>query len=464
MKHRVVISGLGAITPCGEGRGALWHAALEGRPAISRLDLSFGDLAVAAGVVKDFQPQKYVSNRKSLKVMCRDIRLAVAASQLARQDAGLEGVELEADRSGVCIGAGLFSHELEEMADCFRASVDEEGAFDCRLFGGTGMSLLFPLWLLKYLPNMPACHISITHGLRGPSNTITTESAASAAAFEEAYRIIERGAADLMFCGGAESKLNAAGLLRYHSAGVLARDPSTPLRVVPSEHGPSTLLGAVSERSESNRESRGDGQNGRTEPHYPVFSRRSRGLVPGEGGAILVLEELEHALRRRAPVYAEVAGAFSCVNTDERPGHAADGARSAAIAGALAEAKIGPETVDSVHLNAIGIAPQDAAEAEAVRVTFGALKDRPSLAATKPLTGFLGYAAAATEIAMAAMSLKEGRRVTTLLHGDSLLDGAFPLSGSDSDRRPRRTVLVNHFVSGLSNHSIVLKAFKGGQA
>ncbi len=409
--RRVVITGVGAVSPCGEGRGALWEAALGSRPALSALRPNeFGPLPLrAAGVVRDFQASKHIANRKSLKVMCRDIQMAVVASFLARQDAGLGDADITPERSGVSMGAGLFNHELDELAESFRLSADAAGRFDSKSFGQSGMSQLFPLWLLKYLPNMPACHVTIAHSLRGPSNTITTESASSASAFEESVRIIRRGSADLMFCGGAESKLNPLGLLRYEALGILA--------------------------------------NGKLESaEYPVFTDRDAGVVPAEGACILILEELSHALRRNARIYAEVTGAFSCVNTDAMRQSAPGNARVYAMAGALAEAGIGPAGLDGVHLSANGVGEQDRLEAEAVREMFDRSVPKPVLTATKSLTGFLGFAAAATEIAMAAMSLGENRRAPSLVLGRPFLKEPFSFSSAGGSGFSAGTLLVNHCI------------------
>ena len=370
MKRRVVITGIGTLNSCGEGRAAYWEAALASRSGLSALDgQEFDAFGIkAAGIMREFKASKYIANRKSLKVMCRDIQMAVAASALAREDASLAEGAYVPERSGVCIGAGLFNYELQELADCFRASANERG-FDAQQFGKTGMSQLFPLWLLKYLPNMPACHITIAHNLRGPSNTITTDGAASAAAFEEAVHIIERGTADLMFSGGAESKLNASGILRYRSLKVLAD------------------AGAVS---------------------YEVFTKLSAGIVPGEGASVLVLEELEHARKRGAKIYAEVAGVYACANTD---GSEDVDSRAAAMSGALAEAGLSPDALDLLHLSAGGIFAEDKSEALAVSKVFEGSRQKPLLAATKGLTGYMGYAAAANEISLAAMSVSHRRAV-----------------------------------------------------
>lgn len=421
MSRRVVITGIGPVAPCGEGRDAFWQSALDARPGLGPLEApEFEPLPIAsAGLLKDFKASKYVANRKSLKVMCRDIQIAVAASALAWQDAGFTPESVTPDRAGVSIGAGLFNNELEELAESFRLSASESG-FDTRAFGQAGMAQLFPLWLLKYLPNMPACHITIAHGLRGPSNTLTADASSSAAAIEEAFHVIRRGSADVMMCGGAESKINAAGLLRYHKLNTLAVH-----------------------------------SNGK----YPVFSEDASGIIPGEGGVILVLEEYEHAKKRGARVYAEMLSAFSCVSLDGA-GAGAGRSRLHAMQSALEEGGAAAADVAAVHLSACGILADDRAEAESLRSLFASAAKKPALVATKPLTGFLGYAAAAAETAFAALGAHSRKLPALPLAGRTLLSDGFRYAGGDI--AGRGVILVNHFVSGLLNHTFALAPLEGG--
>lgn len=429
MRRRVVITGIGTLNACGEGRDAFWQSAIASRSGISEISPeTVGSLPVRAfGSLRDFDPNKYVTNRKSLKVMCRDISIAVACSYLAREDAGLADGVLDHERTGTCIGAGLFNHDLEELSEPFRSSIAPGIDFDTRRFGEEGMSKLFPLWLLKYLPNMPACHISIAHDLQGPSNTITADSASSAAAMEEAFHVIQRGMADMMFCGGAESRKNPSGILRYVALG-LANANGTP-------HRP-----------------------------YPVFSRNDQGFVIGEGGAILILEELEHAVKRNARIYAELAAVYSHADTAWPENEDVHGrARSEAMRGALEEAGAAPQDIDAVHLNANGILLDDLDESRAVDEVFGAMEKKPCLVRTKGLTGYLGFAAASTESALAAMSICHGRLVPSGDDEDLLLSDRFSFSTADEaltgrQKRSRiRYILINQFSRDLSLHSIVLR-------
>ncbi len=188
-RRRVVITGLGAVTALGEGAGALWNAAIEGRSGISVVK-TFDDKWQPLGAcVENFEPEKFVTQRKSIKVMARDIQLAVAAASLAVDDAGARSLDIPRDRFGVIVGSGVLNHELDELAMSLQASLDEKGAPNLKKFGENGMSSLFPLWLLKYLPNMPACHISILFDLQGMNNTLTTGDSAGLQAVGEARRI-----------------------------------------------------------------------------------------------------------------------------------------------------------------------------------------------------------------------------------------------------------------------------------
>lgn len=423
MTRRVVLTGIGAVTPCGMGADALWQAALEGRTGVSAVNEN--DLPTipirSAGFIRDFEPAKVIANRKSLKVMCRDIQMAVVASYLARDHAALTADKMTPTRSGVCIGAGIFEHDPEELADSFRESTRPDATFDVINFGASGMGRLFPLWLLKYLPNMPACHITIAHNLQGPSNTITADGSGSMASIEESLRVIDRGTADLMFCGGSECRVYGAGLLRYDARNELSKATD----------------GAPSD--------------------YPVFSDRSAGLVPGEGGTVLVLESLEHAQGRGAKPLAELAGFFSGGDFSDGSVKGLAERMAHSMREALRRSGLNPSEIDVVHVSARGIQAEDQAEASAINEIFGTAGEaKPRLAVTKGLTGFLGYSAAPVEVALAAMSLQAGRAVPSIMSGNNLLP-SFKLT-SAADNQPVRRILVNHFESGLAHQSIVLTA------
>ncbi|HUU21674.1 MAG TPA: beta-ketoacyl synthase N-terminal-like domain-containing protein, partial [Phycisphaerae bacterium] len=231
-ERRVAITGLGAVTPAGIGAEALWGALHEGRRCLRRID-AFDPARFPCpigGQIDDFSARDFVpkSYRKAVKVMARDIEIAVAAADLAFRDAGLatigtdpEAPALASERLGCNIGAGLVCTDLDELGVALTTAVDDDGSFSLARWGRSGMTNLTPLWLLKYLPNMLSCHVTIIHGAMGPSNCITCGDASGHLAVGEATRLVARRGADAAIAGGAESKLNPMGLLRQSLLGRL---------------------------------------------------------------------------------------------------------------------------------------------------------------------------------------------------------------------------------------------------
>ncbi len=362
---RVVITGLGTVTGAGESALSLWDAVKAGRSSIGVIEFDGpeGPWKTMGARVSDFEPEKYVMQRKSLKVMARDIQLAVAGASLAMKDAALTGSVYDHDRFGVIMGSGVLNHELDELAYSVQNSIDDDQKLDLKKFGSSGLSSLFPLWLLKYLPNMPACHISILFDLRGINNTITTGASGGMQAIGEAFRVIQRGDADLMLAGGAESKVNPVGLSEYKILGAFSGE-------IPAEPGKS----------------------------YRLFDEKARGFIAGEGAGFLVLEEFEHAKKRGAKIYAEVAGfGSSC-----REGHAL------AMKAALKDAGIPSSRISYLQASGIGIASEDCLEEKAIREVFGAGTEKVWISASKPVTGFAGFSAGALDLAVSTMALGEG--------------------------------------------------------
>src|SRR5205809_3614469 len=224
MDRRVVITGIGVVSPIGIGAKTFWENLLAGKVGVRRIGrFDPGGFAcqiageVPAYKIGDYVPKSY---RKATKVMGRDIELAVIAADDAMKDAGLktkaytDTPEIKPERFGCNIGAGLISAELDELTAAMHIARDGN-KLDLHKWGRDGMGQLTPLWLLKYLPNMLACHVTIIHELKGPSNTITCADASSHLAIGEAFRTIQGGDADMAICGGAESKVNLMGLIRH---------------------------------------------------------------------------------------------------------------------------------------------------------------------------------------------------------------------------------------------------------
>jgi 3-oxoacyl-[acyl-carrier-protein] synthase II len=293
-------------------------------------------------------PKSKRAQKKSLKYMARDIQLAVTAAMMAVADAGLAEGGVEPARFGVDLGAGLISSELDELAPAITHSASG-GSFDYRTWGQEGIPMIDPIWLLRYLPNMLACHVSILIDCQGPSNTITQAESASNLAIAEAARIIARGRAEVMISGGADSKIHPLSLVRM------------------------SLLDQMSH------------WQGEPSKACKPFDVRRDGWVAGEGAGILILEEREHALGRGARVYGEILGFGS--GCDARPGGGIDPegiGMEIAIKAALRDASLDLAQVG--HINAHGAATKiaDLAEARAIARVFGPGRN-------VPVTAFKGY-------------------------------------------------------------------------
>src|SRR5947208_1895021 len=218
--RRTVITGLGLLTPIGGDVDSFWRSLLEGKSGIRPIrsfDVSSMPTRIAAEI-NDFDAKKHVLEReprKSLKMMARPIQMAVACAQKALDQGKVDKSKLDPTRFGVEFGAGLIASELPDLADAARISANgQPGMVDLEKWGSEGIGVIQPLWMLKYLPNMPACHISIMHNAQGPNNSITESDAASLLALGEAFRILGRDGADFFLVGGCESKINPVSLVR----------------------------------------------------------------------------------------------------------------------------------------------------------------------------------------------------------------------------------------------------------
>ena len=346
--RRVVITGLGAVSAAGIGATALTDALREGTGCTRRIEAFDPDGfdSQVGGEVVDFFARKFVPKdyRKAVKVMARDIELAVAAADLAVRDAGWVtkaidpgAVNIDGARTACNIGAGLICADLNELGAALRFGLGADGKLDLKKWGTEGMQNLTPLWLLKYLPNMVACHVTIIHDLRGPSNTITCGEASGVLSVGEAYSHIVRGMADAAVAGGAESKLNPMGMLRQETLGRLAVN-----------------FNDVPDRA------------------CRPFDRDHAGSVMAEGAGLLTLEEYERARQRGAELYAEVvgfAGAADPAGMDPEVRHC--GNVGLAAGKALARAGITPAQLDLLVAHGTGVPHEDEQEAAAIVELLG---------------------------------------------------------------------------------------------
>jgi 3-oxoacyl-[acyl-carrier-protein] synthase II len=374
----VVITGLGVVSPIGIGREAFLASLWEGKSGVRPIPFDTHPLSIhIGGDVRDFDAKQYVRPRKSLKVMSREIQFAFTAADLAMADAGLgpEGGGAGAcdpDRLGVVFGSDMIYCELDEVVEAYRQCMPN-GHFDFSRWGHHAMPQLYPLWLLKYLPNMPACHVAIANDARGPCNAPTLAEASSLAAVLEGFRLIQRGAADCVIVGGTGCRLH-----------------------------PTCLTFRTNQWYSS--------WKGPPEEASRPFDAARAGQVPGEGAAAFILEAEDHARARGAKPLARLLGAASRMEAvhNERPPKGL--AIKASIAAALADAKLTPADVGHVNAHGFGTMPHDRAEAAAVRETLG---DVP-VTAPKSYFGNLGAGSGAVELAASVLSFARGEVPATL--------------------------------------------------
>ncbi len=431
--NRVVITGIGVISPLGIGAKAFWENLVAGKCGIGKIrQFDAGGFACQiAGEVPDYKIGDFVpkSYRKATKVMARDTELAVLAADDAFKDAGLkskaytETPDFDPKRFGCNIGAGLISAEMNELTAAMDTARAEDAAnkLDLHKWGTMGMGQLTPLWLLKYLPNMPACHVTIVHGLMGPSNTITCQEASSHLAIGEAFRTIQRGKAELAICGGAESRINPMGLNRQR------------------------LLKRLNE-------SCNDDPRGAIRP----FDVDAKGTIFGEGGGLLIIESYEHAMKRGARIYAELVGFAATqdsykVTEPDPSGHS----YGKAIEKALNDAKLSAKDVDLLVPHGLGIVDFDRAELNGLKKSLGKELDRIAISPIKPQFGNCG-AGVGVDAAATVLSIYHGI-VPPAVNTSKPIDGQ-KLNATRESRELRPQVAVSSvYALGGQNAALVFR-------
>ncbi len=396
--QRVAITGLGLVSPIGSDLDRVWDSLVHSKSGIASIDsLPTQSLPIqSGGQVKDFtgaienygELDKLLQRaiKKNVKVMCREIEMGVAAAQKALAHSGL-GADRNPERCGCLFGCDYILTRPEEFADGVRNARDaESGKFDTSHWPELGLYKVNPLWLLKYLPNMPNSHVSIYNDFRGPNNSITVREASSNLSLAEAASIIQRGAADVMLVGATGTRIH-------------------PLRTAHV----ALIEDIASQQSDPTRMSR-------------PFDSTSDGMVLGEGAGALVLESYEHAQRRGAKIWGEIigcgasmvgpsAGAANGVSGAQVAGGSRDYLRQAIRLALQASVKsAGDRLPKTWHLHAHGLSSPtaDAAEAAAISDILGDYPDVPVVAA-KSLFGNLGAGSAAVELICSLLALEHGQ-------------------------------------------------------
>ena len=422
--RRVVVTGIGVISPNGIGRDAFSEAIVEGRSGvgfIESFDTSGQEIKIA-GEVKNFDVMPFLgAHRKNLKVMSRAVQFAVGAGGLAMVDSGLDTAKLDPSRFGICMGTGITPMDVSELVGPISKGIGHDGAFEVGRFARAQAESMFPLWLVKHLPNMAAAHLSILHQAMGPNNTIVTACAAGTQAVGEAFRLIGRGDADVMMAGGCDSRLDPLLMVAYQAMKAVSDSTRPPSQV--------------------------------SRP----FDGQRDGFVLGEGAAVLILESLSRARRRRATIYAEVVGYGSSFDAYgiTRPEPEGKGA-ALAMTAALREARLDPADIDYINAHGTSTRLNDLMETVAVKRVFGHRAGSIPMSSQKSMVGHLIGASGALEAAATALSLQRGVIPPTINQDTPDPDCDLDYVPNTAREIPVHRAISNSFGFGGQNASLVM--------
>jgi 3-oxoacyl-[acyl-carrier-protein] synthase II len=377
-ERRVVITGLGLVTPIGLSAHAFWEKVKSGKSGIGSItsfDASMLPVTFAAEVREDeFDPTMYVKNRKQLKLLSRNGVFAMAAANMAIADSDLSFQDLDPGMMGVYLGTSYGQRDMEDKINILLSSESESmaGALDTIKYGSVFMKDINPVYTLQSITNLVACHIAIAHNARGPVSTFVTNCTSGAQAIGSAYRSVKRGDAEIMISGGTEATIYPQHLL----------DAALFLPI-------STNKNRAQERV------------------CRPFDAMRDGTVLGEGAGIVILESLEHAKRRGGKIYGEVLGygvSAGHIHHNQR-----ESERSIALSmeNALLDAGISPSEVDYVNANGDSSKLGDKLETLAIKKLFGEYAYGVPISSTKSMIGHLAAASGAVELITSLLAMRE---------------------------------------------------------
>lgn len=404
---------MGLVTPVGTGLQKVWEAICQGQSGIdkiTRFDTSDFPCRIA-GEVRDFNPEDYI-DKKEVKKMDIFIHYALAAASIAMADAGLKISEELADKAGVIVGVGLGGLPALERYHILL----QEG----------GPKKISPFFIPMMIANLAAGQVSIHFGFKGPNSCVTTACAAGAHAIGDSLRLIQRGEAEVMIAGGAESTITPLALGGFCAMRALTFRNDTPQKA--------------------------------SRP----FDKDRDGFVMGEGAGILILEELEHALRRKARIYAELVGyslsadAYHITMPDPEGGGAAR-----CMQGALKDGNLLPEEIDYINAHGTSTPLNDKHETMAIKKVFGEHAYKLAVSSTKSMTGHLLGAAGGIEAIFSILTIYNGILPPTINYETSDPECDLDYVPNKARKAEVRTVLSNSFGFGGTNACLIIKRFEG---
>jgi 3-oxoacyl-[acyl-carrier-protein] synthase II len=412
--ERVVVTGIGLVTPSGVGTEETWSSLVRGESAAGPITLFHADERYPtrfACEVKGYEPERFMPKKK-VKEAARFITFAMGATKLALEDASLGLTDEERDRAGCFIGVGMGGLENLEKVTL--------------ILHEKGPSKVSPYFIPSLIGNLAAGQVSIEYGLRGPTFCHTSACSSSAHAVGEAFEWIRRGKADVMIAGGAEATISATGIAGFSAMFALSRRNAEPKRA--------------------------------SRP----FDRGRDGFVCGEGAATLVLESLTRARRRGARIIAEITGWGASSDAYHITKPAPDGAGAVkSMQYALADARLSPEQIDYVNAHGTSTPPGDVEESKALARVFGAhaLDHKLWVSSTKSMMGHLLGAAGAAEAAVCLKAIQTGIVPPTINLDDPDPECVLDYVPNEARRRKVRHAMSNSFGFGGTNATLILSAF-----
>lgn len=413
MKRRVVVTGLGAVTPLGIGVKEFWESLIAGKSGIDRItrfDPSDYSTQIAAEV-KDFDPTKFI-DKKEAKRMDRFTQFSLAASKMALEDSGLDLDQEDRTRIGTLIGTGIGG--METLHDQYKTLFEK------------GPNRISPFFVPMMIANMAAGQTSITFGLQGPCSCVVTACATGTNAIGDAFKTIQRGGADVMFAGGTEAAIS-----------------------------PAAVAGFCSMKAMSTR-------NDEPQKASRPFEKDRNGFIMGEGAGVLILEDLDHALARGARIYGEIVGYGSNADAYHITAPAPEGAQAAkCMAMALEDAGVQPNEVDYINAHGTSTPLNDKNETLGIMALFGEHAKKLAVSSTKSMTGHLLGAAGAIEAIASLLTINNSIIPPTINYDNPDPELQLDYVPNKAREATVKLALSNSFGFGGHNASILMKKYEG---
>lgn len=411
-RNRVVITGLGAVTPLGNSVATTWENVVAGKSGVGKLTRVDANQfpTVVAAELKDFDPGNFMDKKEARK-MDRFTQYAVASSLMAVEDAKLEINEKNADRIGVWIGSGIGGMETYEQ--------------QFAIFQEKGHRRVSPFFVPMLIPDMAAGQVSITLGAKGMNSCTVTACASGANSIGDAFKVIERGDADAMVTGGCEAPITNMSMAGFSAAKALSTNPDPATASRP-------------------------------------FDLNRDGFVMGEGAGILILESLEHAQMRGAKIYAEIVGYGATGDAYHITAPAPEGEGGVrAMRMALKDAGLSPEDIDYMNAHGTSTHYNDKYETLAIKQVFGDHAKKLAVSSTKSMTGHLLGAAGAVEAIFSVKAIEDGIIPPTINYETPDPECDLDYVPNEARRQEVRAVLSNSLGFGGHNATLVFKKFNG---